>query len=64
MNKEVLKYIFLFFLFLGMGLFVISINVDEIYNYGFSVNIAQGLIPYKDFNMIVTLFFRFWFQFR
>ena len=26
---------------------------DEIYNYGFANNIINGLIPYKDFNMII-----------
>ena len=25
---------------------------DEIWNYGFSYNIAKGSIPYKEFNMI------------
>lgn len=27
---------------------------DEVWIYGFSYNIAKGLIPYRDFNMIVT----------
>ena len=26
---------------------------DELYNYGFSFNIVEGLVPYKDFNMII-----------
>lgn len=26
---------------------------DEIWNYGFSYNIASGLLPYKDFNMLI-----------
>ena len=26
---------------------------DELYNYGFGFNIATGLIPYKDFSMII-----------
>ncbi len=30
---------------------------DEIWSYGFSYNIASGLIPYKDFNMVITPFF-------
>lgn len=28
-------------------------NLDEIWNYNFARNIADGLVPYKDFNMIV-----------
>lgn len=35
------------------------ISNDEIWNYGFSYNIASGLIPYKDFNMIITPFYPF-----
>lgn len=35
------------------------VSSDEIWNYGFSYNIANGLIPYKDFNMVVTPFFPF-----
>jgi len=30
---------------------------DEIFNYGFALNITKGLIPYKDFNMIITPLF-------
>ncbi len=29
-------------------------NLDEIWNYNFARNIADGLAPYRDFNMIVT----------
>ena len=29
-------------------------NLDEIWNYNFAKNIADGLIPYRDFNMITT----------
>lgn len=30
---------------------------DEIWIYGFSANIVDGLIPYKDFNMVITPLF-------
>lgn len=30
---------------------------DEIWIYGFGTNIVDGLIPYKDFNMVITPFF-------
>ena len=30
---------------------------DEIWNYGFGYNILSGLIPYKDFNMVITPLF-------
>ena len=32
---------------------------DELYNYGFSYNIINGLVPYKDFNMIITPLFSY-----
>ena len=39
------------------NLMCITITGDEIWNYGFAYNIATGLIPYKDFNMVVTPLF-------
>lgn len=58
----------LFYLLLFTGIFIITfcytyfvsyLNCDEIWNYGFSYNIASGLVPYRDFNMLQTplLFF-------
>ena len=32
---------------------------DEIWNYGFAYNISLGMIPYRDFNMIITPFYAF-----
>jgi len=32
---------------------------DELYNYGFAFNIKEGLIPYKDFNMIIPPLFSY-----
>ena len=32
---------------------------DELYNYGFSYNIINGLVPYKDFNMIIPPLFSY-----
>ena len=29
-------------------------NLDELWNFSYAKNIADGLTPYKDFNMIVT----------
>jgi len=31
-------------------------NLDELWNYSFSKNIADGLVPYKDFNLVTTPF--------
>ena len=43
------------FLFCFSIIFSNSIgDLDELWNYNFARNVAEGLIPYKDFNMIVT----------
>ena len=58
MKKKIFKYILMFFIFffffLCFNLMFNEINLDEVWNYGFSYNIAEGLIPYKDFNMVIT----------
>mgnify|MGYP003289028320 CR=1 FL=1 len=52
--KPFIKYLFIFFFFLYWSLIVQPISLDEIWNYGFSYNIYNSLIPYKDFNMVMT----------
>lgn len=39
--------------------FYSSLFLDEIWNYGFAYNISNGLVPYRDFNMIITPFYSF-----
>ena len=39
--------------------FIVDLSLDSIWNYGFSYNISKGLIPYKDFNMIITPLFSY-----
>lgn len=58
MKKKVLKYIVLFILIVLFQIFL-PLDLDEIWNYGFAHNIATGLIPYKDFNMVITPFYPF-----
>ena len=57
--KIIISTIFVFILTLFSTLIVIALNIDEIWNYGFSYNIYNGLVPYKDFNMVITPFFPF-----
>ncbi len=52
--KKSLPYVFLFIFFLIWTLIILPTDGDEIWNYGFAHNIYKGLIPYKDFNMVVT----------
>ncbi|MEE3342653.1 MAG: hypothetical protein VZS44_01015 [Bacilli bacterium] len=35
------------------------LSLDAVWNYGFAYNISRGLIPYKDYNMIVTPLFSY-----
>jgi len=55
------KYSCFFLLFLLSYLFLPLVAADETWSYGFSYNIATGLVPYRDFNMIVPPFFAFFF---
>ena len=57
--KPFIKYFFIFFFFLFWNLIIQQINLDEIWNYGFIHSIYSGLIPYKDFNMVLTPFYPF-----
>lgn len=57
-NKyQIIELIIIFIVTLLFNLICNQISGDEIWNYGFSYNIATGLIPYKDFNMVITPLF-------
>lgn len=56
-----LKYVFVFVAAL-IFLNFIPFDLDEIWNYGFMHNMYEGLVPYKDFNMVITPFFPFLFS--
>lgn len=57
--KTYIPYVFIFFFFLFWNLIVCPVNLDEIWNYGFSHNIYRGIIPYLEFNMVITPLFPF-----
>ncbi len=57
--RPYIKYFLIFFFFLFWNLIVQPVNLDEIWNYGFVHNIYKGLIPYKEFNMVITPLFPF-----
>ena len=54
---QILELIIICILTLIFNLVCLTMTGDEIWNYGFAYNIATGLIPYKDFNMVVTPLF-------
>ncbi len=55
--KVIIKYVLMFCIFLFSTLIISPINQDEVWNYGFSYNIYKGLVPYRDFNMVLTPFY-------
>ena len=57
--KSIFKFLFIFIFILFWNLFIVVLQDDEIWNYGFVHNIYSGLIPYKDFNMVITPFYPF-----
>ena len=52
MKKNILVFICFFCLTFIVSYFH-PVNMDEIITYGFSYNISNGMIPYKDFNMVI-----------
>ena len=57
--KKFILFSILFFIVFFIIYFFISIFTDEIWIYGFSYNISRGLVPYRDFNMVVTPLYTF-----
>ena len=57
--KRILFFILVFLITLLISLFINRIIHDEVWNYGFGYNISKGLIPYKDFNMVIPPLFHF-----
>lgn len=58
MKKEKIYNLLLFILIFCSILSIIMLkpisDLDELWNYNFARNVANGLIPYKDFNIIIT----------
>lgn len=59
-KKNILIYV-LFFVSLVIISCISEAELDGIWGYGFSYNIASGLIPYRDFNMVVGPFYSLFF---
>lgn len=60
MNRKKVILFFLTFIFMFCYIqFFSYLGRDEIWDYGFSYNISLGLIPYRDFNILLTPLFFF-----
>ena len=57
--KKIILLVILFSLIFIYSMAIKPISADEIWEYGFGYNISKGLVPYRDFNMIVTPFYPF-----
>ena len=57
--KKILIFFLIFIFVFCFSCFFMSVFADEIWNYGFAYNIYRGLVPYRDFNMIVTPLYNF-----
>ena len=47
-------FLILYILCFCYSFFISAVYSDEIWNYGVSYNIALGMIPYRDFNLVTT----------
>ncbi len=62
MKRKLLKILIYTLLMIITVVYTYKIRVlvdDELFNYGFAKNILDGLIPYKDFNMIIPPLFAY-----
>ena len=63
MIKKYWKYIVLFIVAFVItfvyDFFIVRLGMDEVWCYGFAYNISKGLVPYRDFNMIITPLYSF-----
>ena len=53
----IIETLVIFFLSLIFSMIYKDLYMDEIWNYGFAHNIANGLVPYRDFYMVTTPLF-------
>lgn len=60
MNKNnIVELIVIFIITLFFSMFCLTFTNDEIWSYGFAYNIVTGLLPYTDFNMVITPLYQF-----
>ena len=52
--KKIILFTIIFIVFFVCHYFLNPISNDEIWNYGFAYNIKNGMVPYRDFNMVIT----------
>ena len=53
-SNKILVFSLIYIICFIYSFFFSTVYNDEIWNYGFSYNIASGLVPYRDFGMLQT----------
>ena len=56
-SKKTILIFTIYFIAIFIFNFFRPLDMDLIWNYGFSKNVSDGLIMYKDFNMVITPFY-------
>lgn len=56
-KNQRIELVCIFVITLLFNLICKTLDLDEVWNYGFAYNISSGLIPYRDFNMVITPLF-------
>ena len=59
MKKQVVVFILFFLFFLFYNLIVSPLVMDEVWVFGYANNLYLGLVPYRDFNIIISPLFFF-----
>ena len=64
MNKlfKYFELIFIFIIILIYNIFFVKVDADEVWCFGFIYNTVSGLVPYKDFNLVVGPFYPYFFS--
>ena len=57
--KYIVLFIVAFVISFVYEFFIARLGMDEVWCYGFAYNISKGLVPYRDFNMIITPLYSF-----
>ena len=56
-NKKIILFFIFWYIMIFCFNFFRPVDLDLLWNYGFSKNVSDGLIMYKDFNMVITPFY-------
>lgn len=53
-KTNIIELILIFIISFIFSMIFLTLDYDDIWNFGFAYNVSTGLIPYRDFNMVTT----------